>query len=249
MSSLLDQLIIHSFVDDEMLSLNVQRRKILKSSGHFVHSLQELRSKVAELGFFNSQEVFLFKGQSVDDKNSQGLSSLRPSIFQPVVERGPSPVRLVKRMGTLREAEGYLFDLYKRENFPNLSEIGHHRLRRWAILEHYGVCRTPLLEVTKSLRMAASQATDLASERGYVYVLGVPAIAGAMTVDAKGELSIIRLSSVCPPPLINDATLHTFMLAEHHHLSDYEVNSTAMNFDVNFKHRVYAKFTFNPIEF
>jgi hypothetical protein len=70
----------------------------------------------------------------------------------------------------------------------------------WAILQHYEVCDTPLLDVTNSLRVAASFATNNPAAEGPVlYVLGVPSLSGSITASSEQGLQIIRLSSICPP--------------------------------------------------
>jgi hypothetical protein len=50
------------------------------------------------------------------------------------------------------------------------------------MLQHYEVCPTPLLDVTHSLRVAASFATEDATDNHAVlYVIAVPQISGAIT--------------------------------------------------------------------
>jgi len=75
---------------------------------------------------------------------------------------------------------------------------------KWAVLRHYNACTTPLLDLTCSLRVAASFAVPIGngepSGKGesFVYVR-VPAVAGSITYCTDDNLVLVRLSMVCPP--------------------------------------------------
>ena len=69
---------------------------------------------------------------------------------------------------------------------------------RWAIIQHYEICETPLVDLTSSLRVACSFALNKSQEGGYVFVLGFPAINGSIPYSVEEELLIVRLSSICP---------------------------------------------------
>jgi hypothetical protein len=66
-------------------------------------------------------------------------------------------------------------------------------------LQHYEVCGTPLLDVTHSLRVAASFATNDAvkGHNPTLYVLVVPALSGSVSASSDQGLQTIRLSSIC----------------------------------------------------
>ncbi len=80
--------------------------------------------------------------------------------------------------------------------------------RPWAILQHYwdvANCDTPLLDVTESIRVAASFATqgylgkdDNKNSSGVVFVLGLPAIHQGTTISVDDGLVMLNLASVCP---------------------------------------------------
>lgn len=67
-----------------------------------------------------------------------------------------------------------------------------------ALLQHYELCPTPLLDVTRSLRVAASFALMDGSEQGFVFVLGMPYPNGSISHLVDYEARIIDLQSVCP---------------------------------------------------
>ena len=84
-------------------------------------------------------------------------------------------------------------------------------LARWALLQHYGICATPLLDLTRSLQVACSFASGGADGVGYVYILGLPYQAQAVSVDAKSSIICMSLLGVTPSnarrPLIQEGYL------------------------------------------
>lgn len=70
---------------------------------------------------------------------------------------------------------------------------------QWSILQHYRVCKTPLLDITSSLKNAISFALQK-SNTGYLYVLALPETHGSITYSVAEQMFIINLSKiVCPP--------------------------------------------------
>lgn len=175
---------------------------IRKSAGHYVSSYLELARKVSALQFKNSEYVLLYRGQSHDHRNQQQNTSLKPSLFRP--RRGsrsnPDQGVLADRYEALTHAESLLIEGAERESaFESRSRIQRHRILRWALLQHYEVCPTPLLDVTHSLRIATSFASQSAESEAFLYVLGVPNLSGSVTANAESGLQVVRLASVCPP--------------------------------------------------
>jgi hypothetical protein len=79
------------------------------------------------------------------------------------------------------------------ETFQEFKEI------RWAILQHYDVCETPLIDLTTSLRAACSFALYNNKKDGILYILGLPNINGSISFYVEEKLSILKLISICPP--------------------------------------------------
>ena len=240
---------IRSFLSNDSSSVPTERKRVIKDDGFLVTSYEDLATRVAELAFYNPQQVLLFRGHSPEKSEDKScLSVLKPSLFQPVKERLPKK-RLIQRMLTLKEAEIKLFDLYKESGLPNYQELARSKLKRWALLEHFGVCRTPLIEMTLSLRVAASIASQKNSAISFIYVLGIPSLAGAVTVDPSGQLHVIRLASVCPLSVESHHAIDSYMLGEYTNISEFETDQFAFDFDSNFTDRLLAKFRFHPKEF
>jgi hypothetical protein len=70
-------------------------------------------------------------------------------------------------------------------------------LLQYSILQHYEVCKTPLLDVTQSLKAACSFAIlDNKDNVGYIYVLGIPYMTGRISVDSEEYITNVRLLSI-----------------------------------------------------
>ena len=68
---------------------------------------------------------------------------------------------------------------------------------QYSILQHYEVCKTPLLDVTQSLKAACSFAIlDNKDNVGYIYVLGIPYMTGRISVDSEEYITNVRLLSI-----------------------------------------------------
>ncbi len=205
---------IWSFLDRSRDCQITTNTKIREGAGHKVSSFLELARKIAELQFLNRDHVLLFRGQGGDHRNVKGNTSVKPTLFRPVATGNPDRATLEKRFGILARAERALVGRYQSAGFRGLDRIKRHHVLRWSILQHYEICATPLLDVTHSIRIAASFASlsakssakdsgkESTNARAYVLVLGVPNLSGAVTASAEAGLQIIRLSSVCPPQAV-----------------------------------------------
>jgi hypothetical protein len=209
--------------------------RVRAGNGHLVASFLELAQKVAELQFRNRDYVFLFRGQRHDYRNRQGNTSLRPSLLR---ERSSN-----ESFERLRAAEDLLVREYK---LTGRDRLARHQALRWSILQHYKVCDTPLLDVTQSLRIAASFASENATAEAYVYALGVPNISGAITASAEAGIEVIRLSSVCPPEAVRPHIQEGYLLSEYPELSDSSQKKHYDNSELDFALRLVAKFRFLP---
>jgi hypothetical protein len=210
--------------------------------GHTVRSYIELAKKIAELQFLNRDQVLLFRGQKADFLTAKGNSLLKPSIFRPCNNRAPSSTILANRFRDLKEAESELTKRYTAERFLGRQRLQRQRILRWAILQHYRVCDTPLLDVTTSLRIAASFASLDASGRAYVFVFGVPNIGGSVTASSEAGLEIVRLSSVCPPNAVRPHIQEGYLLGEYPEIADFEETSKYSHYEMDFGRRLMAKF-------
>lgn len=224
---------------------------IRRGRGCRVRNYIDLATKVARLQYKNPNYVMLFRGQRSDYKRrtSQGteLSTLKPTLFRGVP--APTASALQRRFSKLETAERYLISEFERADFPDLDRLQRHRILRWSILQHYEVCKTPLLDVTHSLRIAASFATQGGNQEAYIFVLGVPNISGAITASAEAGLQIVRLASVCPPAAVRPHIQEGYLLGEYPDMGAYDQKQLYPHHEIDFGRRVAAKFRFDPEEF
>jgi hypothetical protein len=87
----------------------------------------------------------------------------------------------------------------RRRGFRNTREI------QWAVIQHYGLWPTPLIDITSSLRVAAAFAMGLQHgspsnpRNGFLYVVGMPPATSFITFDIDQHILLVRLQSACPP--------------------------------------------------
>jgi hypothetical protein len=238
-----------SFLPDSMGAKSCSCTLLRKLSEHEVQSFLELATKIAELQFKNRDYVLLFRGQTKAYKNFQHNTTLKPSLFRDESGRNPSSDALIQRFQTLHNAERILAEFYSQRGFAGQQWVTRHQIVRWAILQHYEVCPTPLLDVTQSLRIAASFATNEDANEAFIFVVGVPNLSGAITASAEAGLQIVRLSSVCPPSALRPHIQEGYLLGEYPQMVDYQQKELYRHYEIDFGLRLVAKFRFNPQTF
>lgn len=224
--------------EDPETKAKLTNSKIRGDRGHQVDSYLELARKVSELQYRNRDYVFLFRGQRRDYRNKRKNSTLPPSLLR--------SEDIGSDFAKLQRAERLLIEGYR---LTGADKITRHQALRWAILQHYEVCPTPLLDVTQSLRIAASFASQPETSEAFVYVLGVPNISGAITASDEVGLEVIRLSSVCPPEAVRPHIQEGYLLSEFPELADLSQKAHYENHDLDFGRRIVAKFRFSPDRF
>jgi FRG domain-containing protein len=155
----------------------------------------------------------------------------------------------MQRFDTLKDAEQRLVKEYSRQRLLGRERLERQQILRWAILQHYEVCPTPLLDVTHSLRIAASFASDRATDEAFLFVLGVPNLSGAITASAEAGIQVVRLSSVCPPTALRPHIQEGYLLGEYPEMIGYDQKQHYRHFEIDFGRRLVAKFRFNPRTF
>jgi FRG domain len=240
---------IWSFLDRHDDCKVTTNTRIREGAGHKVGSYLELARKIAELQFMNRDHVLLFRGQGGDHRNAKRNSSVKPTLFRSKNKGNPDRATLVERFEILARAERALAGRYQAAKFRGLDRIKRHHVLRWSILQHYEVCATPLLDVTHSLRIAASFASLSGNDLVYVYVLGVPNLNGAITASAEAGLQIVRLSSVCPPSAVRPHIQEGYLLGQYPEVTGVAERENYFHYEMDFGLRLVAKFRFEPASF
>jgi hypothetical protein len=222
---------------------------IRKDAGVPVTSYLELARFIAELQYRNREHVLLFRGQSNDYRNAHRNTTLKPSLFRPMGKTNPDQSELQRRFNILDRAERLLVQEYGSAGLLGRERVERLRIVRWSILQHYEICGTPLLDVTHSLRIAASFASHGADSKAYVFVLGVPSLGGGISASAEASLQTVRLSSVCPPDALRPHLQEGYLLGEYPDIAAIDQQSLYRHYEVDFGRRLVAKFYFDPKTF
>ncbi len=222
--------------------------EVRRSDGYVIHTFADLVRKVAALAFHNPEYVLLFRGQNKDyhfgkvgNSKSRGRTTLLATMYRDDPRGKIYHGELQERYKLLEECEKHLIDVARGEK-PYYERIRRTQYLRWAILQHYEICPTPFLDVTHSLQIAASFALDRNQEEGYLYVLGLPQISGAITVVSHEELQIVRLNSVCPPTTLRPYFQEGYLLGTFPTLDSLDAKSEYARSEVDAANRLIAKF-------
>jgi hypothetical protein len=219
----------------EELSRHFQPEKIASAPPYKVENYRRLAELVAGLSYANRDNLLFFRGQGQDFKSKSGASTFYPSIY-----RGDYlPHReLQHRFNVLDQASRSLAELFRQNKVTGHNELIRKKYIRWSILQHYGVCATPLLDLTQSLRVACSFAsTD--SDEGFVYVFGLPYLNGRISVNSEHDIVNVRLLSICPPYALRPYFQEGYLAGTEEITIDFEQKT-----ELDFRNRLIAKFVF-----
>jgi hypothetical protein len=167
-----------------------------------VRSYTELVEAVAFLSVMNKRLILYFRGQSGQFPLVSSL--LRDEWHSSILGR---TVLISKHRTHYKEELTRIGSVAYRacEEFglPRWRTIKTFPEAQWAIVQHYELWPTPFLDVTRSLRVAASFALGWAKtawpHTGYLYVLGMPVAHDSISISFDEQLMLVRLEAVCPP--------------------------------------------------
>jgi hypothetical protein len=175
-----------------------------------VTSFRELFRVVAFLNVMNKKTTLLFRGQTSDFEPRPTILRSRwqtPGFGKPVNpgqdlkyywdELDRMCVQVVKILsGRLPRHRPF-------ELFPAMPRL---RVAPWSVVQHYELWPTPVIDLTSSLRVAASFALGATRGRreGYLYVYDLPYIVDDLMSMYEVQIEdpiVYRLSAVCPPEM------------------------------------------------
>jgi len=116
-------------------------------------------------------------------------------------------------------------------------------LVRWAILQHYEVCETPLLDITSSLQIALSFAVSKESDDCFLYVLGFPNQTGPISVSLESMTQVVDLVKICPPEVSRPHFQSALLVADYPTaMYPSDLIQRAPRVEANFACRLLTKF-------
>jgi hypothetical protein len=173
--------------------------EILSSKPKSVDTYDELVQDVAQILHRNKEYVVYYRGQAKDYRDKNNRTSILPSIYR---KKDSPKLYLKKNFKILNDKVDELRKLIKSNSkrIAGSKLIDKHIEIAWAILQHYEVCDTPLLDITHSLHVACSFAFHKnPNETGVIYLLGMPWQTDSLGVNTFEELINMRLLSIMPP--------------------------------------------------
>ena len=179
-------------------------KSVSESEGLRVGGYRQLLDFVSSINYENPRFDILYRGQGEDYLMKRRRSSTEPrSSIYPSIFRVPNDHKTMLRKERERrfdELDRLSNRLVKEYPFDGRARIRSFEEVQWAILQHYQVVYTPLVDVTDSLLAAASFAyLGRKNGSGYLYAFGVPHQQGSISYHADDRLVVVRLASACPP--------------------------------------------------
>lgn len=176
-----------------------------------VDSYRDLTELVAQIAIANPHYQLYFRGQSdYYTIGSLGTHSLCPSLWRGLdVNSKEYQTSLSRRCQQLFKAGEVLvreYESFKHRETETEELLLNNPLTRWAVLQHYELCNnlcgTPMLDISQSLRVAASFALLGKNAEGYLYVLGMPYQREMFSVDSISGITSVSLLGAMPSAAI-----------------------------------------------
>jgi hypothetical protein len=176
---------------------------IRRSPGYDVFKFRQLVNEVAHVTISNKNYEMYYRGQSKDYMNNQSSyfrknepkTIIYPSICRP--ER--------KEDGTYKYSTKKSQIIKRYDDLSKMIELMTKKGRRkshfneyyYSLLQHYDILPTPFIDITQSLRVAATFALK-ASNSGYLYVFGLPYANQSISYYSDLSIVLIKLQNVMP---------------------------------------------------
>ena len=183
-------------------SSRVTPGSILASGPIDVYSYRDLLEHNAEVSSLNTRYSIFYRGQDSEYFDQHGRVSIQPSIYRGA--RREKPEELGARFRKLDKMVECLRKACSSPDFPELDDKLGRTVNCWAIIQHYCLFDTPLVDVSQSLRVACAFALkgregDLPAESApVVYAVALPFAAGPLTLDDNEGLYLMKLDALMP---------------------------------------------------
>ncbi len=175
--------------------------RIRASEGYEVRSFRELMNEVALVTLNNKQYEMYYRGQNKDYKNNQAKYYRdripKSIIFPSICRAGKDSIGSLKYSIKKKEVQKRYDDLSTFVAMIKNSK-SHFDEYYYSLIQHYEVLPTPLIDITQSLRVAATFALRN-STIGYVYVFGLPYPNQSISYFIDLEIVLIKLQNVIDP--------------------------------------------------
>jgi hypothetical protein len=154
---------------------------------------------VARVASLRHGDFIFYRGQTHDWRSKSGKTTIYPTLFRPPA--GATALRtaeVVARKQTLDDAIAKIRARYRELGHTN--ELWRYREFATALLQHYELVATPMVDLTTSLHVAASFARGAGGDgAGVVYVIAMPYPTETLSLYPRYGMALARLQSLCPP--------------------------------------------------
>ncbi len=159
-----------------------------------IETFHDLIMEIAELSYKNPDVMLFYRGQNNNYIKTK-YATLYPTIYRSNSEKDIKfGFEILEKTSTMLMTELEKDNNVDKEEIKELKKI---KLLQYSILQHYEVCKTPLLDLTQSIKVACSFAIlDNKDKTGYIYVLGMPYVNGRISVDSEDYITNVRLLSI-----------------------------------------------------
>lgn len=193
--------------------------------GLIINNYPELVKAVASISYNNPRYNLYFRGQPREylRRLKKGhVCTCYPSIFRYGVASSSAKNPRRRWFRILNESCDELMENWR---FGGLNRLQKYDELKWTLIQHYQVFRTPLLDLTQSVRVAASFALlRNSNDYGYVYVFGFPNINGSISYFVEEELVLVKLQSAAPPQALRTHFQEGYMVGHFPHDQERNVN-------------------------
>ena len=173
-----------------------------------VPTYRKLLQVISKLAAVNPRYELFFRGE----RRLHPLSASCPChSVQPSLLRSRSSKPIAQRIEELNRKAESLRKSAAVSSMPAYQAMrmkSDNPLARWAVLEHYGICDTPFINLTRSLTVACSFALNKADDHAYILVLGMPYQSQKVTYGASEGIINLSLLGLTPSnamrPLIQE---------------------------------------------
>jgi hypothetical protein len=217
------------------LQRHVGSNSIDSSQPFPVDTYQQIVIQCARLAYQNKDHLLFFRGQARDYRSKSRSSTIYPTIY-----RGDYLLQreINYRFDILNEASRQLRDLFKMEEVEGYQELSRKTYVQWSILQHYGVCSTPLIDLTHSIRVACSFAQfESRDSTAYVFAFGLPYATNRISINSEHNIVLVRLLSICPPDALRPYFQDGYLSGTTDITNEYESKT-----ELDYKNRLVAKF-------
>lgn len=195
-------IVSNHFVKNDTLE-NIGINGVVAALPMKVKNYGELVDMVAKLAYFNRRYVLFFRGQPQEYRLGNVFPTIYPTYFRKIIQKTSDMDRLKATL----EIEQEILKIKnhnRKPRFHGAASIFESLHMRWALLQHYGICDTPLIDITQSLHIAASFAllknrNEGDTKTGVIYVLALPWPSINYHNNKEEELYMVRLAGITPP--------------------------------------------------